>query len=448
MDTKRFIPCYILTSIIIIAGLTIDSFRTPALFIALLCLFITTVVFIKGSKRLKDEIDEMIRFLEGISSGTIKHRSFIEKGELKRLADSLIQLADKLREDLSTAIDSKKKIEMILKNIKEGLLITDEKDIVILASDSILTLLGIDISPEKKPATEILRNAELILLLEEAKRSKESLTKEITLRDDRFLSVTASPVRINGKTSGVIISFYDITRLKRLEQMRQDFVANVAHEIMTPITAIKGFAETLIEGALEDKENAVRFLEIVRRHSERLNSLVNDLLILSGIESGDIKLDIKDINLTEVIDQLLNLIYEKAKEKGLQIQRSLPSQLPPIRADRDRLIQILLNLVDNAIKFTDIGSVTIGAELFQDKTILFVQDTGIGIEKKHLPRLGERFYRIDRARSRELGGTGLGLAIVKHLVRAHGWSMQIESTPSKGTKVMIICSAPLLSRQK
>lgn len=442
MAPKRFVPCYILTSIVIIAGLAIDSLKTPALLFALLSFSVILIVLLIESKRLKGDIDQIIKFSEDLASGTLRHQPFIEKGELKRLGDTLIRMADKLREELSTAMDSKKNIEMILKNIKEGLMITDEKDMVILASDSIPTLLGIDISPEKKPATEILRNAELILLLEEAKRSKESLTKEITLRDDRFLSVTASPVRINGKTSGVIMSFYDITRLKRLEQMRQDFVANVAHEIRTPITAIKGFAETLLEGALEDKENAVRFLEIVKRHSERLNSLVNDLLILSGIESGDIKLEIKDINLTEVIDQLLNLIDEKAKKKGLQIQRSLPSQLPPIRADRDRLTQILLNLVDNAIKFTDIGSVTIGAELFQDKTILFVQDTGIGIEKKHLPRLGERFYRIDKARSRELGGTGLGLAIVKHLVRAHGWSMQIESTTGKGTKVMIIITKP------
>lgn len=442
MAPKIFVPCYILTSIVIIAGLAIDSLKTPALLFALLSFSVILIVLLIESKRLKGDIDQIIKFSEDLASGTLRHQPFIEKGELKRLGDTLIRMADKLREELSTAMDSKKNIEMILKNIKEGLMITDEKDMVILASDSIPTLLGIDISPEKKPATEILRNAELILLLEEAKRSKESLTKEITLRDDRFLSVTASPVRINGKTSGVIMSFYDITRLKRLEQMRQDFVANVAHEIRTPITAIKGFAETLLEGALEDKENAVRFLEIVKRHSERLNSLVNDLLILSGIESGDIKLEIKDINLTEVIDQLLNLIDEKAKKKGLQIQRSLPSQLPPIRADRDRLTQILLNLVDNAIKFTDIGSVTIGAELFQDKTILFVQDTGIGIEKKHLPRLGERFYRIDKARSRELGGTGLGLAIVKHLVRAHGWSMQIESTTGKGTKVMIIITKP------
>ncbi len=218
--------------------------------------------------------------------------------------------------------------------------------------------------------------------------------------------------------------------------MRRDFVANVAHEIRTPITAIKGFAETLIDGAINDRENAVRFLEIIKRHSERLNSLVSDLLTLSAIEQGEIKLKIEDINLAELIDSLFALIHEKAK--GLYLKKVIPDGMPYLRADRNRLFQILLNLIDNAIKFTDLGGVTEGAEKWVEGIILFVEDTGCGIEKKHLPRMCERFYRVDRARSRELGGTGLGLAIVKHLVKAHGWSMDIESTPGKGTKVKII----------
>lgn len=433
MDIKKIIPCYILTGIVIIVGLTVDNLRTPALFFTLLSLFITLIFLLKVKRMLKVDMEQIIEFTENLASGQLKHKPFIEGGELKRLSDSLIQMAEKLKGEVSLAIESKKKIEMVLKNMKEGLLIVDQRGIVVLASNSIMDLLGVNSAVEMLPATEALRNADLILLLEEARASKQVVMREIQLRNDRFLSVTASPLETE-----VIMTFYDITRLKRLEQIRQDFVANVAHEIRTPITAIKGFAETLLDGAIEDRENSMRFLEIIKRHSERLNSLVNDLLTLSGIESGDIKLDIKDLNIPDVIDQIVSLIEERAKQKGLRLERSLPAQMPVIRADKDRLIQILLNLVDNAIKFTDLGSVTIGAEVYPDRIIIFVQDTGIGIEKRHLLRLGERFYRVDRARSRELGGTGLGLAIVKHLVKAHGWTMDIDSTPGKGTKVMIL----------
>ncbi len=426
-----------MTSVIIILGLSIENLRIPALIFTLLFLAVTFFIIIRRSRILKDDIDQMIKFSETIASGDLKHKPFIEKGELKGLADTLVRVADRIKEELSEATESKKKIEMILENMKEGLLIIDENNTVLLASNSIIQIFGVDPPLRGIQAIEILRDAELVLLLEEAKTKRLILTREINLKPDKFFSVTASPVEMNKQKAGVLMTFYDVTKLKKLEQIRKEFVANVAHEIKTPITAIKGFAETLLESAIDDKENAVRFIEIIRRHSERLNSLVNDLLTLSRIESGDIKLELTYVDLFEIIESVLSLMDEKAKRKGLYLQRSLPSQIPIIMADRDRLMQILLNLVDNAIKFTDRGGVTIGAEVSEDRMTIFVQDTGIGIEKKHLSRLGERFYRVDRARSRELGGTGLGLAIVKHLVKAHGWSIEIESTPNVGTRIRI-----------
>ncbi len=444
---KKIIPCYLVTSVIIVLGLTIENLRFPALIFTLLFLAVTFFIIIRRSRILKDDIDQMIKFSETIASGDLKHKPFIEKGELKGLADTLVRVADRIKEELSEATESKKKIEMILENMKEGLLIIDENNTVLLASNSISQIFGVDPPVEGIQAIEILRDAELFLLLEETKTKRQILTREINLKSDKFFSVTASPVEMNKQEVCVLMTFYDITRLKKLEQIRKDLVANVAHEIKTPITAIKGFTETLLDGAINDKENATRFLKIIRRHSERLNSLVNDLLTLSRIESGEIKPELTDIDISEVIDSLLSLVSEKAKRKGLYLQKSLPSQIPLIRADKDKLIQILLNLVDNAIKFTDHGGVTVGSEISENKIIIFVEDTGIGIEKKHLSRLGERFYRVDMPRSRELGGTGLGLAIVKHLVRAHGWDMEIESTPEVGTKVKIYCES-LLSKTK
>jgi two-component system phosphate regulon sensor histidine kinase PhoR len=260
--------------------------------------------------------------------------------------------------------------------------------------------------------------------------------------------VTAAPYFVKGELFGAVLAFHDITRLKQLEDIRKDFVANVSHEIKTPITAIRGFAETLLEGALDDKENAYKFLETIKNHSERLNSLVSDLLTLSRIELGDIKIEKETVDLNNVVDTVFETLKEKAQSKGLYLKKEISPILQEVRADRNRLIQILLNLVDNGIKFTEMGGITVKVQSSKSKVQsekeerdfieISVEDTGIGIPKKHLSRLGERFYRVDKARSRELGGTGLGLAIVKHLVKAHGWEMQIESIPGKGTTVKII----------
>ncbi|MDO8746968.1 MAG: ATP-binding protein, partial [Thermodesulfovibrionales bacterium] len=214
----------------------------------------------------------------------------------------------------------------------------------------------------------------------------------------------------------------------------------------------------LMAGAIDDRENALRFLRTIKSHSERLNSLVEDLLTLSRIELGDIKIEKTAVSLGDIVDTVFTTLRNKAGINGIYLRKEIPENLGEIKADRNRLTQILLNLVDNGIKFTDTGGITVkirssklkvksgekDAELLTQNSKLAdfleisVEDTGIGIPQKHLPRLGERFYRVDSSRSRELGGTGLGLAIVKHLVRAHEWDMEIESTQSRGTKVKIL----------
>jgi two-component system, OmpR family, phosphate regulon sensor histidine kinase PhoR len=288
---------------------------------------------------------------------------------------------------------------------------------------------------------EVLRNAEVLGLFNRTMDTWDIAAAEITVSRadaDLYLFATAVPIYSGDSVSGTVITLHDITRLKLLEEMRKDFVANVSHEIKTPITAIKGFAETLLDGAIDDKENSIRFLGMIKNHSERLNSLVDDLLTISRIELGDIIVNKSEVKLNDIIDTVFAMLKEKADKKGLFLRKGLAAGPTVISADRDRLVQILLNLVENGIKFTEKGGVTVGFEMSGNVPALFVEDTGVGIPASHLPRLGERFYRVDRARSREMGGTGLGLAIVKHLVKAHDWEMTIESTPGNGTKVKLL----------
>jgi len=237
--------------------------------------------------------------------------------------------------------------------------------------------------------------------------------------------------------AGIVAIFHDTTRLKKLEQMRKDFVANVSHEMKTPVTAIKGFAETLLDGARYDNDNAEKFLNTIKSNSERLNRLVEDLLMLSRIELGVIKMDKTEGSIADIIGNVAGTFLVQAAEKNLTIKKSLESDDMVISADRDMLEQIFNNLVDNAIKFTGSGEIEIGAAREDGGRYIFVKDTGVGIPEKYIQRLGERFFRVDPARSRELGGTGLGLAIVKHLVKSHGWEMKIVSEAGKGTIVKI-----------
>ena len=362
-------------------------------------------------------------------------------------------MSQELQGRLEQSEEEKYMIEAILMNMSDGLMLTDPKGIILLSNAAVKNLFGIESSIEGKTVMEALRKAELVDIIDKVVETKESISREIEVAypKELFLMVTAAPYSVKGESAGAVLAFHDITRLRQLEDMRKDFVANVSHEIKTPITAIKGFAETLLEGAFEDKENAYKFLETIKNHSERLNSLVSDLLTLSRIELGDIKIEKETVNLDNVIDTVFETLKENARSKGLYLEKEIAAGSVEVQADRNRLIQILLNLVDNGIKFTEKGGVTIKVKSEKENTELLtlnsqlrnfveisVEDTGIGIPKKHLSRLGERFYRVDKARSRELGGTGLGLAIVKHLVKAHGWEMEIESIPGRGTTVKII----------
>ncbi len=430
----------------------INKIRMKIIIASLALLIINFLIALLKTKRLTESIREIASFSKEVAEGNLKRRLLLnEKDELGELGRNISNMTQELNIRLKQSEQEKNKLEAIIENMSDGLILTDVKGkIILLYNSAFKNLFSIKQEIEGKTLMETIRKAELIDIIEDVVREKQRISAEIRVDHpgELYLIATVSPLIIKESVSGIVLTFHDITRLKKLEDIRKDFVANVSHEIKTPITAIKGFAETLLDGAINDKENALKFLETIKNHSERLNSLVSDLLTLSSIELGDIKIEKADVNLDEVVETVLTTLREKANKKGLYLKKQIDSEFNRIKADGNRLIQILMNLVDNGIKFTEKGGVTVRVKDEKlkiknaeegDFITISIEDTGIGIPKKHIPRLGERFYRVDSARSRDLGGTGLGLAIVKHLVKAHGWKMKIESEEGKGTIVHILC---------
>jgi two-component system phosphate regulon sensor histidine kinase PhoR len=440
----------------------VNEIRIRIILASLLALSVILFIGFLLTRKITKSIEDITEFSKDVASGNFSKRLFPkEKDELGELTKNISNMAQVIEKRLKQSEAEKHEVEVILKTMSDGLMLTDTKGRILLSNPAAKNFFGIESDIEGKTLMETLRKSELMELIENVVETGQTLSCEIEVIHPKELCLmtTAAPFLVKEEVSGVVLAFHDITRLRQLEDVRKDFVANVSHEIKTPITAIKGFAETLLEGAIDDRENAPKFLEAIKNHSERLNSLVNDLLTLSRIELGDIKIQKEDVNLDDLVDTVFAILRDKARSEGLYLKKEISPEILEIKADRDRLIQILLNLVDNGIKFTEDGGVTVrvrSAEFgMQNKEVskeipqseiaiphsieITVEDTGIGIPKKHIPRLGERFYRVDRARSRELGGTGLGLAIVKHLVKAHGWEMDIESTQGQGTKVRLLC---------
>jgi len=314
----------------------------------------------------------------------------------------------------------------------------DRIEVVNRAMNNILALRFGDVTG--KTLIEVSRSVDLQRTFLTYKQTREPVSREITLGSRQPVVLTVSISGIQGdKGSGkTIIVFHDITRLKKLEQVRVDFVANVTHEIRTPLTAILGYLETLRDGAIEKPEEARKFIDIILKHAGRLNRLVEDLLTISKIELGEVKINFEKTSLADALNNVLPLIEPKAKLKNIAITNLVGEKAPQIKADKDRLAQIFVNVLDNAVKFTpENGKVSVDAKEANGYIVTTISDTGIGIPKEEIERLGERFYRVDKNRSRELGGTGLGLSIVKHLMIAHGGKMEITSQLGQGTKVAL-----------
>jgi two-component system phosphate regulon sensor histidine kinase PhoR len=420
---------------------SVNLLRVKIILVVMLVLLITWGVSVWQTDHLRRLLKQITDFSRSLARGDIDKRLFLkEAGEFSEIADNLTSMSVTLKCMMSQSEEERNRLNVILKSVPDALLIIDAKGIVILSSSSVKDFFG-DIPIAGVRFAEVVRNYEFAGLIEEVRRHLlPGMTEfSIELPEEKYLTVKVSPLFYKeSDLSGFVAVFHDITDIKKLEQVRKDFVANVSHELKTPITAIKGFADTLLDGALSDPENATRFVQTIKSNSERINALVDDLMTISRIEMGVIKVEKSLIDIEVVCENIMELFKAKAASKNIYMKCEKRQDLGQFEADRNRLIQVLTNLVDNAIKFTETGGVTLGTDSEDGKKFIFVEDTGIGVPAKLVSRLGERFFRVDPARSRKMGGTGLGLAIVKHLVKAHGWNMQIESVHGKGTKVKIL----------
>jgi two-component system, OmpR family, phosphate regulon sensor histidine kinase PhoR len=423
---------------------SINALRSKIIAVVIAILLAAGLLSVGQLERIRRLTKQIGDFSRSLAGGLIGKKLYFDHagGEFDEIADSLNTMSVELQNNIAVNEKERSRLNEILRSIPDTLMILEANGTIQLASSASRRYFG-DVPLMGKQVFEVIRNPLFLSLMEEARRNLMPGVIELLLDhpEERYFSAMVSPLSDQEKElSGFIVILHDITQLKKLELTRKDFVANISHEIKTPITAIKGFAETLLEGALHDTEHAEKFLKIIKANSERINSLVDDLMTISKIELGVSKIETSQVDISDATEHALALLRPKAEEKQLFLKTDFPAEHIKITADRNKLIQILTNLVDNSIKFTETGGVTIGFRIENSKPCLYVEDTGVGIPEKHLPRIGERFYRVDTARSRKMGGTGLGLAIVKHLAKAHAWEMLIESVPEKGTKVKLYVS--------
>lgn len=407
-----------------------------ALFAAVLSLIV--------SRRISRPIEEIKKGAECFASGDFECRLPASNSEeIAGLSDAMKKMALQLDERINTTIRQRNEIEAVLSSMVEGVIAVDMEERIISMNQASAHMFGCDPSKAQgRSIQEVIRNTVLQQFVTKALYSKGPVEKDIILPydGDRFLSGHGTLLHdAQGKQIGALIVLNDITRIQKLEKIRREFVANVSHEIKTPITAIKGFVETLRDGAVKNLEDAERFLSIIEKHVDRLEDIIEDLLTLSRIEREAEREEVvlAEGRVKDVLENAIRVCEVGTVTKKISIELSCPEDMIA-KIDLQLLEQAVVNLVDNAIKYSDEGSIIkVEATQTDHESIISVRDHGCGIEKKHLPRLFERFYRVDKARSRQMGGTGLGLAIVKHIAQAHGGHVDVESTPGKGSTFAI-----------
>jgi two-component system phosphate regulon sensor histidine kinase PhoR len=405
---------------------------------SLLIYLIAGAIAMMMSRGYTDRVERLREFSRRVAEGDFRPLSSDGTGDsLEALGSSLNQTAARLDRTIRTLTEERNLSAAILGSMVEGVAVVNASERLVFANPGFASILGLDFPPVAGSSLlEVVRQTELIGAVRRVLAGEPRVEAEIitgTLRQHYFAATVAS-VRA-GETSGAIIVLHDITDLRKLERVRRDFVANVSHEFRTPLTAIQGFAETLIGGAIDDPHNRGRFLAIILEHSRRLARLTEDLLRLSQMDAEQLELEIRAVSVSQLIESCYETAQRRAAEKGLSLTQNVPSQLPDVAADHRRLQEVLQNLLDNAIQYTlPGGKIVLSAENRGDEVIFTVADTGIGIPQADQPRIFERFYRVDVARSREAGGTGLGLSISKHLVEAQGGRIWVESEVGVGSK--------------
>ncbi|MCE1225336.1 MAG: phosphate regulon sensor histidine kinase PhoR [Geobacteraceae bacterium] len=364
--------------------------------------------------------------------------------EIDYLARVLNEMAARIEDQMHKLTSEQQRLAAILRGMGEGVMVTDTQGAIILVNPAFRKQFGLPGEVEGRPLVEVCRHPDLLHAFEEQRESGDEVTCEITIPATNLV-LMAHWVPLSGEHGkrGTVAVFHDISDMKRIETMRRDFVANVSHELRTPVAVIKGYAETLLDGALDDTpERGRHFVSIIAGHAERLTNLINDILTLSKLEARDAALALHPLDLCGTIRKAQMLMEDHARTKGIRLNATCPESVPKVLADQGQLEQVLLNLLDNAIKYTpDGGDIAIRTRQENKRVVIEVSDTGIGIPSKDLKRIFERFYRVDEGRSREQGGTGLGLAIVKHIVQLHGGEITVTSEAGKGSTFTVTLPA-------
>ena len=413
------------------------------------------------ARSLTKPLSDMATAAQQLAAGNLTvHVETSAHDEVGLLARTLNHMTQELRSKIEELSEDRSQLLAMLTSMVEGVMVLDSKGRILQVNPAWERMFGVTRSEARgRQSSEVFAHPSLNALISAVLASRAGQEAEILLTNGRCLNVEASVAggEQDNEACAVLV-FHDITELRRLEHIRKDFVANVSHELRTPLTSIKGYVEALLDGGKDDPQTSVRFLDIILKQSDRLNLILEDLLQLSKIESGQVQFKQEPLHIGSVVDRTIAMIKPLADKKQHQLRAAIDADLPLINGDQERLVQVLANLLDNAIKYTpEGGQITVAARRIpvhghrtgegpQEGIELTVTDTGIGIPEKDRPRVFERFYRVDKARSRELGGTGLGLAIVKHIVEGHGGQIRVEGNLPTGSRFVVRLPAEIDGR--
>ena len=426
------------------------QFRESLWLASLLILAVVGGATLLVSRGFTNRVDRLTAFSRRVAEGDFHAEPSGSSGDaLDALGSSLNQTAARLDQTIRTLTEERNLSSAILGSMVEGVAVVNASERVLFSNPSFASVLGLGSSPQPGSGlVEVVRQTELIEAVRKVLAGEARVESEIvtgTLRQ-HFFAATVAAVRTT-QANGAVVVLHDITDLRKLERVRRDFVANVSHEFRTPLTAIQGFSETLLGGAMNDPQNRDRFLGIILEHARRLARLTDDLLMLSKMDADRLELELRRLPVEQLVAGCVETAQPRAVEKDLRLSVNLDKKLPDIAGDRRRLTEVLQNLLDNAIQYTPAGGqIMVSAEKRDGEVVFTVSDTGIGIPQADQPRIFERFYRVDVARSREVGGTGLGLSIAKHLMEAHGGRLWVESEVGQGSQFRF--SVPIFDSER